>query len=72
MKFIKDIEGDLVNMEKMEHIFIVDKGQDYPDRFHILAATQAHEYLLKKYRTESAANGFLRRIHEHYKFEVTE
>jgi len=72
MRFIRDIENDLVNMERMEYIFILDKGQDYQERFHIIAASQEREYLLKKYRTESAANGFLRRIHEHYPFEITE
>jgi len=72
MRFIKDIENDLVNLAVIEHIFLLNKGPDYPERFHIMAASASHEYLIKKFRSESAANGFMRRLYEGCKLEIGE
>jgi hypothetical protein len=72
MKFIKDIEGYLLNMEKVEYVFIDDLGADYPERFLITAIVEDREYTIRKYKTETCANGFIRRIHEKYKFEPIE
>lgn len=70
MKFIKDVDGDLINMEVVEYIFLNDKGNDYPERFEIIVCSHEVEYILRRYRSEKAANGFLRRLHENHKFEM--
>jgi hypothetical protein len=72
MKFIRDIEECLVNLELVENIYVNDRGHDYPDRYQVIAETLNHQYILKETKSESMAKGFLRRLYEHHKAEVTE
>lgn len=72
MKFIKDCEEDLVNLELMERIYIRDLGLDWKDRFLVVAARDTREFTLKRYRTEMAAKSFLKRIYDQYKTEIND
>jgi len=72
MKFIKNSDGDLINIERMEYIFLLDQGEATKERFEIVASGGERPYVIKKYRSESAANGFLHRLYQAHKFEVPE
>lgn len=73
MKWIKNIENDLVNLDQVECVLLYDRGTDYTERFEIVSrSTSGTEYTLKKYRTETAANRFMRLLYEQNAMEIKE
>ena len=64
MKFIKDINGSLINLDHVVQVFIDDRGKDYTKQFEILAQHFSYSkcYVLAQFEFEDMADNFLNNL----------
>ncbi len=59
MDWTTDENDDLVNLDFIEHIYLVDRGPDYPKPLVVIANSSECEYILKRFERMSDARDFL-------------
>jgi hypothetical protein len=60
MRWINDINEDMINVYHIEFLYLLDKGEDYPERYEIVARTNSqNDYPLNRHKTEKEAKKFM-------------